>query len=69
MAMREFTAYNVTLRREDSGEDIALTMVARSPEIAQEHAIDKARRQLSTMAERQYAQFEVVSCVAAVSRS
>lgn len=65
MAMKEYTAYSVNLRRKDTGEDLALVMTASSPERAQEAAIEKARRQLKVMADREYAQFEVVSCVLA----
>lgn len=67
MAMTEYTAYNVDLRRKDTGEDLSFVVTASSQELAKEHAIDKARRQMATMADREYAQFEVVSCVVATA--
>jgi hypothetical protein len=69
MAMTEYTAYNVDLRRKDTGEDLSFVVTASSPERAKEQATDKARRQMATMADRGYAQFEVVSCVVATART
>lgn len=63
------TAYNVTVRRRDTGEDLTLLSIADGPTQAGEHAIENARRKLTVMAGRNYAQFEVVSCVAAAARS
>ncbi len=59
------TAYNVTVRRKSTGEDTTWLSIANGPTQAGEHAIENARRKLQVMADREYAQFEVVACVAA----
>lgn len=67
--MPKKTAYNVTVRRRDTGEDLTLLSITDTPQRAGEHAIEMARRGLKAMADRNYAQFEVVSCVVAIARS
>lgn len=68
MAMTKYTSYSVSLRRKETGEDLNFTMTASSPERAKEGAVEKARRGMKTMADREYAQFEVVSCIVAPPR-
>jgi hypothetical protein len=63
--MPKKTAFNVTVRRRDTGEDLTLLSIADGPKRAGEHAIENARRKLKGMADREYAVFEVVACVAA----
>lgn len=67
--MTRKTAYNVTLRRHGSGEEQTVLSLSDSPERAGEHAIEQARSRLKVMADRQYAQFDIVSCVAAAPGS
>lgn len=60
-----YSTYNVVVRRKDTGEESDFKSIASSPERAREHAIEQAQRRLMVMADRQYAQFEVVSCTPA----
>jgi hypothetical protein len=56
-------AYTVKLRRQDTGEEHNRVIFAQDEATAKERAIVRARMGLgSTMAERQYGQFEVLSC-------
>jgi hypothetical protein len=69
MTMNHKTHYNVTLRRQGSSEEETLLSIARDPESASTNAIERARGKLKVMADREYAQFDVVSCVVAPARS
>ena len=62
------TAYSVTLRRKDTGEEQTRRVLSYTPGAASEHAKKRAREELKPMVDRLYAQFEVVSCVAAPAR-
>lgn len=67
--MTKKTAYNVLLRRKDTGLHQTRLVLADDPEKAAKHAIKRARSALKTMAGRNYAQFDIVSCVAAPPQS
>jgi hypothetical protein len=56
-------AYTVKLRRQETGEEHNRLIFAQDEATAKERAIVRARMALgSTMAERKYGQFEVLSC-------
>jgi hypothetical protein len=56
-------AYDVRLRRQETGEEHDRVVFALDEVTAKERAVARARIALgATMAERQYGQFEVVSC-------
>lgn len=61
------TAYNVTLRETATRELHERTIIAADEATAGAMAIEKARAGLKVMADRKYAQFEVVSCIAAAA--
>lgn len=64
------TAYNVKLRRKDTGEEHTRLVLSDNPEKAGEHAINLARKGFgASMADRMYAQFDILSCVVAPPRS
>jgi hypothetical protein len=56
------TRYNIRLRRQDTGEVHDRLMIADGEAVAKERAVERARNVLPTMADRQYARFEVLSC-------
>jgi hypothetical protein len=59
-------AYNVRLRRQETGEEHDRLIFAQDEATAKERAVVRARASLgSTMAERKYGQFEVLSCTPA----
>jgi hypothetical protein len=59
-------AYNVKLRRQETGEEHDRLIFAQDESTAKERAIVRARTALGgTMAERKYGQFEVLSCAPA----
>lgn len=59
-------AYKVRLRRETTGEEHDRLVLANDETAAKAHAIARARAALgSTMAERKYGKFEVLSCALA----
>jgi hypothetical protein len=62
-------AYNVRLRRKETGDEQTRLVLADGPEKAGKHAIKCARSELKPMADREYGQFEILSCVAALPRS
>ena len=60
------TAYNVKLRRHETGEEHDRLIFALDEATARERAIVRARMALgSTMVERHYGQFEILSCAPA----
>lgn len=54
--------FKLRLRRQDTGEESDHTIFAMTEAEARDRAPEVARRALDTMADRQYAQFEVLSC-------
>jgi two-component sensor histidine kinase len=63
--MPKKNAYDVKLRRQETGEEHNRLIFAQDEETARERAIVRARSSLgTTMAERTYGQFEILSCVA-----
>jgi hypothetical protein len=59
-------AYTVRLRRQETGEEHDRLIFAQDEATAGERAVVRARIALgSTMAEREYGQFEVLSCAPA----
>ena len=65
--MPKKTVYRVRLRRQKTGEEHDRLIIASGKAKAAEHAVAGARLALTTMAERKYAQFEVLSCAPLVS--
>jgi hypothetical protein len=64
--MPKRTVYKLRLRRQKTGEEHDRLIFAKDESTAKERAIVRARWALgTTMAEREYGQFEVLSCVAA----
>jgi hypothetical protein len=64
--MTKRIAYTVKLRQKETGEEHNRLIFAESPETAGERAIVRARSALGkTMAEREYGQYEVLSCALA----
>lgn len=56
------TQFKLRLRRQDTGEESDHTIFAITEAEARDRAPEVARRALDTMADRQYARFEVLSC-------
>ena len=65
--MPKKTVYRVRLRRQKTGEEHDRLIFASGKAKAAERAVAGARLALTTMAERKYAQFEVLSCAPLVS--
>lgn len=61
-------AYNVRLRRQKTGEEQVRLVLASDPGRAGTHAAKRAKLELKLMADRQYAEFEVLSCVPALGQ-
>jgi hypothetical protein len=61
--MQKKIAYDVIVRRLETGEDHVSLIFASDESIAADRALEKARRILcTTFVDRKYGQFEVVSC-------
>ncbi len=60
-------AFNVRLRRQETGEEHDRLIFAQDEATAKERAVARASQSLvrATMAERKYGQFEVLSCTPA----
>jgi hypothetical protein len=67
--MSKKIAYNVRLRRKETGEEHDRLIFAHDDLTARERAIARARTALgATMVERKYGKFEVLSCAPAAPR-
>ena len=55
--------FKLRLRRQDTGEDHDLIIYASCEAEARDRAPDVAKRALKVMADRQYARFDVLSCI------
>jgi hypothetical protein len=55
--------FDVVLRRKDTGEEVKKSVFAKNEAGARERALSLARRGLETMADREYAEFDVITCV------
>jgi hypothetical protein len=67
--MQNRIAYNVKLRRQETGEEPDRLIFAQDDATARERAVVRARWALgTTMAEREYGKFEVLSCAPAAPR-
>lgn len=60
--MTKKTHYTVKLRRLDTGDVKARRIIANSETEAKAIAIEKERKGLPVMADRNYARFEVLTC-------
>ncbi|MGF6309483.1 aspartate/glutamate racemase [Bradyrhizobium sp. i1.8.4] len=54
--------YEVTIRRKADGAEVKKRIFAENEAVARERAPDLARRGLEAMADREYAEFEVLGC-------
>lgn len=56
------TQFNVRLRHQLSGDEQDRVVFAETEDAAKDFAIFRARQRQATMAEREYGQFDVLSC-------